>query len=215
MPALATRGNPIRARQLGHRSLALDRCQRYLRFERCPGTRDQCRTRGSSAFRLAASRRSTRAGAAPPRENLAAGGRSPISASTSAPARKDVKAVLAAHRASARWEQEFETVTSWFEAGEAVEALLRPLRTRKRRIEVVSAQLLPARRSFRGERCAWMAATLKERAEDRDSTWSNFALVARDLLGKRPLDPIPLATASPQRRWKPSSSADTARPEIR
>jgi hypothetical protein len=37
------------------------------------------------------------------------------------PARKDVKAVQAAHWASARWEQEFETVTSWFEAGEAVE----------------------------------------------------------------------------------------------
>src|SRR6266478_6182582 len=34
------------------------------------------------------------------------------------PARKDTKAVLAAHRASARWEQGFETVTSWFEAGE-------------------------------------------------------------------------------------------------
>ena len=102
--------------------------------------------------------------------------------------------MLAAHRASARWEQEFETVTSWFEAGEAVEGLLRPLRTRKRRIEAVSAQLLPARRSFWGERCVWMAATLKESAEDGDSTWSDFALVARDLLGERPLDAIPLAT---------------------
>jgi hypothetical protein len=110
------------------------------------------------------------------------------------PARKDTKAVLAAHRASARWEQEFETVTSWFEAGEAVEGLLRPLPTRKRRIEAVSVQLLPARRSFWGERCAWMAATLKESAEDGDNTWSDFALVARDLLGEGPLDAIPLAT---------------------
>ncbi len=110
------------------------------------------------------------------------------------PGRKDTKAVLAAHRASARWEQEFETVTSWFEPGEAVEGLLRPLRTRKRRIEAVSAQLLPARRSFWGERCAWMAATLKESAEDGDNAWSDFALVARDLLGERPLDAIPLAT---------------------
>src|ERR1700730_13471526 len=110
------------------------------------------------------------------------------------PARKDTKAVLAAHRASARWEHEFETVTSWFEAGEAVEGLLRPLPTRKRRIEAVSVQLLPARRSFWGERCAWMAATLKESAEDGDNTWSDFALVARDLLGEGPLDAIPLAT---------------------
>jgi hypothetical protein len=37
-------------------------------------------------------------------------------------------------------------------------------------------------------------AKLKESAEDGDSTWSDFALVARDLLGKRPLDSIPLAT---------------------
>ena len=39
-----------------------------------------------------------------------------------------------------------------------------------------------------------MAATLKENAEDGDSTLSDFALVARDLLDKRPLDSIPLAT---------------------
>jgi hypothetical protein len=110
------------------------------------------------------------------------------------PAWTDTTAVQTAHRASARWEQQFETLASWFEAGEAVEGLLRPLRTRKRRIEAVSAQLLPTRRSFWGERCAWMAATLKESAEDGDSTWSDFALVARDLLGQRPIDAIPLAT---------------------
>ena len=47
---------------------------------------------------------------------------------------------------------------------------------------------------FWGERCAWMVATLKESAEDGDNTWSDFALVARDLLGEGPLDAIPLAT---------------------
>src|SRR6267143_1631108 len=62
-----------------------------------------------------------------------------------------------------------------------------------RRITAVLAQLLPARRSFWGERCAWMAATLKESAEDGDNTWSDFALVARDLLGEGPLDAIRLA----------------------
>src|SRR5262249_17381033 len=109
------------------------------------------------------------------------------------PVRTDPTAVLAAHRASARWEQEFETVTSWFEAGAAVEELLRPLRTRKRRLEAASGRLLSARRSFWGERCAWMAATLKESAEDGDKAWSDFALVARDLLGEKPLGAIPLA----------------------
>ena len=38
--------------------------------------------------------------------------------------RTDTGAALAAHRASVSWEQEFETLASWFEAGEAVEKLL-------------------------------------------------------------------------------------------
>jgi hypothetical protein len=109
------------------------------------------------------------------------------------PARTDKAAAVAAHRASARWELEFETLASWFEAGEAVERLLQPLRTRKRRIEAVAAQLLPTRRSFWAERCAWMAATLREGADEGDNTWCDFALVARDLLGERPLEGIPLA----------------------
>jgi hypothetical protein len=109
------------------------------------------------------------------------------------PARTDTVAALAAHRASARWEQEFETVGSWFEAGEAVQRLLQPLRTRQRRIEAVSTQLLPTRRTFWAERCAWMAATLKEGADEGDDTWRDFALVARDLAGERPLNEIPLA----------------------
>jgi hypothetical protein len=58
-------------------------------------------------------------------------------------ARTDPETAQAAHRASVSWEQEFETLASWFEAGEAVQKLLQPLRTRKRRIEAVSARLLP------------------------------------------------------------------------
>ena len=109
------------------------------------------------------------------------------------PEQTDTVAALAAHRASAKWEQEFETLGSWFEAGEAVERLLQPVRTRKRRIEAVSAQLLPTRRAFWAERCAWMAATLKEGTDEGDNTWRDFALVARDLVGERPLASIPLA----------------------
>jgi hypothetical protein len=101
-------------------------------------------------------------------------------------------AAAAAHRASARWHEAFATLESWFEAGEAVEALLRPLRTRKQRIVAVLTQLLPVRRGFWAERCAWMAATLKEGDED-DEAWVEFALVARDLAGERPLDAMPLA----------------------
>src|SRR5215472_11400850 len=108
-------------------------------------------------------------------------------------ARTDTAAAQAAHQASVSWAEEFETLASWFEAGEAVQNLLQPLRTRKRRIEAVSAQLLPIRRKFWAERCAWMAATLKEGAVEGDDTWCDFALVARDLVGQRPLAEIPLA----------------------
>jgi hypothetical protein len=107
--------------------------------------------------------------------------------------RTDAAAVTAAHRASAGWEREFEILASWFEAGEAVEALLRPLRTRKRRTEAVLTRLLPGRRGFWAERCAWTAAALKEEAEEEDEAWIDFALVARDLAGERPLGTMPLA----------------------
>jgi hypothetical protein len=57
----------------------------------------------------------------------------------------------------------------------------------------VLTQLLPARRGFWAERCAWTAATLKEGAED-DEAWVAFALMARDLAGERPLGTMPLAS---------------------
>jgi len=38
-----------------------------------------------------------------------------------------------------------------------------------------------------------MATTLKECAGEGDDTWSEFALVARDLVGGTPLNTIPLA----------------------
>jgi hypothetical protein len=38
-----------------------------------------------------------------------------------------------------------------------------------------------------------MAATLKETAPEGDNTWSEFALVARDLGGEKPLATIALA----------------------
>jgi len=63
----------------------------------------------------------------------------------------------------------------------------------KRRIDAVMTQLLPARRIFWAERCAWMAATLNEAASEAETAWIEFALVARDLIGGKPLDAIPLA----------------------
>jgi hypothetical protein len=110
-----------------------------------------------------------------------------------APERTGPEAVLAAHEASETWTLEFDAVSTWFEAGPEVEALLRPLKSRKKRLDAILKQLLPARRQFWAGRCAWMAATLEEQAEDDDDAWIEFALVARDLAGDKPLDAIPLA----------------------
>lgn len=86
----------------------------------------------------------------------------------------------------------FGTVGSWFEAGETIEALLRPIPSRRKRIEAVLTRHLPGRRLFWAERCAWMAATLKASPDADDEEWLNFALVARDLASGHPIADIPL-----------------------
>ncbi len=105
----------------------------------------------------------------------------------------DTKASLASRRASARWIDEIETIRSWFEAGEAVEALLRPIKSRRKRVEAMLTERLPARRTFWAERCVWTAAMLKEATDDGSRDWIDFALVARDFAGDQPLDTLPIA----------------------
>jgi hypothetical protein len=51
---------------------------------------------------------------------------------------------------------------------------------------------LPGRRLFWAERCAWMAATLKDSAADHGAAWLSFALVARDLARGDALAAVPL-----------------------
>ncbi len=104
-----------------------------------------------------------------------------------APNQTGPDATRAAHADAADWPELFETVGSWFEAGEAVEALLRPIPSRRKRIEAVLTRHLPGRHLFWAERCAWMAATLKVGATDDSEQWRNFALVARDLASGEPL----------------------------
>jgi hypothetical protein len=108
------------------------------------------------------------------------------------PDRTGPEATAAAHAEAADWPKQFETVASWFEAGEAVEALLRPIPTRRKRIEAVLTQHLPGRRLFWAERSAWMAATLKDSAADHGAAWLSFALVARDLARGDALAAVPL-----------------------
>ena len=107
--------------------------------------------------------------------------------------KKGAAAVKSALRASDDWPFLYPTVKSWFEAGEAVERLLKPLKTREARLAAVMTQLLPARRGFWAERCAWTAAILKEPSKRNRAPWIDFALVAGEWAGERPLDAIPLA----------------------
>lgn len=102
------------------------------------------------------------------------------------------EATAAAHMDAADWPEKFETLASWFEAGEAVEALLRPIPSRRKRIEAVLTRHLPDRRAFWAERCAWMAATLKDSTADHGEAWLAFALVARDLARGDALADVPL-----------------------
>lgn len=101
-------------------------------------------------------------------------------------------ATRAAHADAADWPERYETVRSWFEAGEAVEALLRAIPSRRQRIDAVRTRHLPGRRLFWAERCASMAATLKDGAGADDAPWRSFALVARTLAGGDPLSDVPL-----------------------
>ncbi len=105
----------------------------------------------------------------------------------------DDRAKLRARRASTDWLYNIDTIRSWFEAGEAVDELLRPIKARRKQIEVVLTQYLPARRLFWAEGCAWTAYMLKEAQEKDPWDWIAFALVARDFAGDHPLDALPIA----------------------
>ena len=112
------------------------------------------------------------------------------------PGRTNAAATLAAHRASTGWAQKYGTLSSWFEAGEQVEQVLRRFRTRKQRLDAILTQLLPKRRYFWAEHCAWMAATLKESADVGDGDWI-------DLRSWRAT--WPAIVLSPPYRWPPAS----------
>lgn len=109
-----------------------------------------------------------------------------------APEETGPMAARQAHLESAEWPQLFGTMASWFEAGEGVEALLRPIPSRRQRVTAVRERVLPVRRPYWAERCAWMAATLKDAGSGESEEWVNFALVARDLARGKALVDVPL-----------------------
>lgn len=82
-----------------------------------------------------------------------------------------------------------EVAEQWFEAGEAVEDLLRPLKSRTERVTALMASYLPSRRQFWAHQCAISALALH--AEGGRSYWKQLALVGRDIASDLPLERIP------------------------
>jgi hypothetical protein len=91
-------------------------------------------------------------------------------------------------------EARMPVLASWFENGEAIDALLARHRTKPAQLAAVLNEVLPTRRAFWAERCAWTAAVLMERpARGEEQLGPFFAQAARDFAGEVPLRDIPLA----------------------
>lgn len=98
----------------------------------------------------------------------------------------DARAVAKAHKGAL----DTEFVENWFEAGEALEDLLRPLTGFRERVAAVLTTWLPPRREFWARQCALSALAMQ--ADAKRSSWKNLALVARDIASDLPLERMPL-----------------------
>jgi hypothetical protein len=80
----------------------------------------------------------------------------------------------------------------WFEAGEALEDLLYPVKGSKQRVANLIKAYLPERRLFWARLCAISALALRGDGKTRHLLWKQLALVGRDIASDLPLDQIPL-----------------------
>ncbi len=80
----------------------------------------------------------------------------------------------------------------WFEAGEAVDAVLKATDSIEEGAQALLESYLPGRRAFWASQCALSALALKEGDAAYGRTWTQLALVGRDILRDVPLVDIPL-----------------------
>jgi hypothetical protein len=80
----------------------------------------------------------------------------------------------------------------WFEAGQALEDSLYPLKGSKQRIAKLMKDYLPERRSFWARQCAISALAMHGDQKTRHSLWKQLALVGREIASDAPLGQIPL-----------------------
>ncbi len=105
--------------------------------------------------------------------------------------KKDKTAISRAVAASKHWSNAFAWVNSWFDDNDAVLEAVRSAKTIKARTEAVLLGTVSEHRKRWAELLAWNALAARD---DGDSTeWVDLALVARELLGNRPIADIPLA----------------------
>jgi hypothetical protein len=104
------------------------------------------------------------------------------------PEQQDAAAVARAHADMLDSEFKYQ----WFDAGEAIEDLLYPVRDFKQRVATLMKDYLPERRSFWARQCAISALALRGDEKARHSLWKQLALVGRDIASDVPIDRIPL-----------------------
>lgn len=87
-----------------------------------------------------------------------------------------------------------EAIEHWYEAGEAVEELLYPVKGKKRRIDKIMANYLPNRRDYWARQCAFSALALcgDKKNASINSVWLQLALIGRDIASGMPLDKMPI-----------------------
>lgn len=108
------------------------------------------------------------------------------------PAELSEAAVTRTLRDSVHWRDEHPTLTTWFE--DNVEGIIGTKRAPKaRQMAALLAGPLQSRRRRWAEIVAWTAVSLQHRPGGRG--WEGFAIVARELLGRRPLDEIGIMKA--------------------
>lgn len=103
------------------------------------------------------------------------------------PERTTPQAIAKALKASASWADNLGIVSSWFEENDEIDAILARgrLTKAKRKAELLATQL-QKRRHWWAAQIAWTGYTLKY--TPYPSGWEDYVLVARELLGSRPLD---------------------------
>ena len=107
------------------------------------------------------------------------------------PAHLSAPALKTTLRESRDWLDSHSILETWFE-DDVSKHFGGKRSARKKQIAVLLAGPLQARRRRWAELCAWMAQSLKYQD---NADWQGFAVVARELLGTRPLDEIGLMTS--------------------